>query len=536
MAKMNIQFSLPSFDELKSEVSSSQSPIRPTGIDRSMNVIRAAASTKRLRVAAYCRVSKDKEDQQSSIAIQKEHFTSEAAKHDDWLFMGIYADIVSGTKKEKRPELKRLLSDCAAGRVNLVMTKSVSRFARNTTDLLEMVRSLTAAGTDIVFERENLDTRTMSSEFLLTILASLAEDESHSISDNCRWGLQKRFENGTYRAATAPYGYDLVDGNYAVNETEAAVVQEIFTRTLAGETQRAIAEDLNVRNIPTKRAGQKWKGKELNPKWEGLSIARILRNVSYTGDQIFQKQFTDQNFRVRRNKGQQPQFYQENHHPAIIDKTTFETVQELLEKNKSHCATGEKQYTTLSCMLVCGHCGSHLTRQVNGAGNVYWVCHRRRKRAADCPMDSIKEEALIADFENIILDLRADDSLVREHLEQIKTEHDSIQRVRKLRSRIEQIDQEIAGLNNIITRVRPADYRSRQNELAAEREMLQSELAQMCDNRIEMTEELLRVIHSGSFVFEDTFKRITDSVTVHDRGHYTIAFCCGLAVEYDGRE
>ena len=133
----------------------------------------------------------------------------------------------------------------------------------------------------------------MDSEFLLTILASLAEDESHSISANCRWGLQKRFENGTYRAASAPYGYDLVDGNYTVNEAEAAVVKEIFSRALAGEVLRQIAADLNVRRIRTKRDGQMWNGKIVHPEWTGYSISTILKNVSYTGDQILQKCYTD---------------------------------------------------------------------------------------------------------------------------------------------------------------------------------------------------------------------------------------------------
>jgi len=181
MRKTDLQFSLPSFDELKSSAFNPPSPSGQKQAAREMNVIRAAVPARRLKVAAYCRVSTDKEDQKSSIRIQKEHFSSVAAQHEDWLFVGVYADIVSGTKKEKRPQLQRLLADCAAGRVNLVLTKSVSRFARNTTDLLEMVRSLTAKGTDISFERENIDTRTMDSEFLLTILASLAEDESHSI-------------------------------------------------------------------------------------------------------------------------------------------------------------------------------------------------------------------------------------------------------------------------------------------------------------------------------------------------------------------
>ena len=327
MRKTDLQFSLPSFDELKSSAFNPPSPSGQKQAAREMNVIRAAVPARRLKVAAYCRVSTDKEDQKSSIRIQKEHFSTVAAQHEDWLFVGVYADVVSGTKKEKRPQLQRLLADCAAGRVNLVLTKSVSRFARNTTDLLEMVRSLTAKGTDISFERENIDTRTMDSEFLLTILASLAEDESHSISANCRWGLQKRFENGTYRAASAPYGYDLVNGNYAVNELEAEIVKEIFSRALAGEVLRQIAADLNARRIRTKRDGQTWKGKVVHPEWTGYSISTILKNVSYTGDQILQKCYTDSSFRMRRNDGQYPQFYLEEHHPAIIDRETFEAVE-----------------------------------------------------------------------------------------------------------------------------------------------------------------------------------------------------------------
>ena len=204
---------LPTFDELKTIPVSVPTPAPKA---RSFSVIASAPDTRKVKVAGYARVSTAHEDQQSSITIQRQHFLSQAAGHTDWQFVGIYCDIVSGTKKEKRPELQRLLTDCRDGRVNLVLTKSISRFARNTTDLLEMVRSLSALGVGIVFDRENIDTRTMDSEFLLTLLASLAEDESHSISSNCRWGIQKRFQDGTYRISTAPYGYDVKDGNLVI--------------------------------------------------------------------------------------------------------------------------------------------------------------------------------------------------------------------------------------------------------------------------------------------------------------------------------
>lgn len=536
MRKTDLQFSLPSFDELKSSAFNPPSPSGQKQAAREMNVIRAAVPARRLKVAAYCRVSTDKEDQKSSIRIQKEHFSSVAAQHEDWLFVGVYADIVSGTKKEKRPQLQRLLADCAAGRVNLVLTKSVSRFARNTTDLLEMVRSLTAKGTDISFERENIDTRTMDSEFLLTILASLAEDESHSISANCRWGLQKRFENGTYRAASAPYGYDLVNGNYAVNELEAEIVKEIFSRALAGEVLRQIAADLNARRIRTKRDGQTWKGKVVHPEWTGYSISTILKNVSYTGDQILQKCYTDSSFRMRRNDGQYPQFYLEEHHPAIIDRETFEAVQKMMEGNRKGPQSA-KQYTELSGMLTCGCCGASLTRHKNRVGNVYWICARHRKRADACDLPSLREEDFIEDFKKLMWDLKADDALVRGYRNSLAVGYQSHPKVSRIEERIAEIDREMDSRNNIRSRVRSADFQTRQNELAAERDMLQSDLEMMKDNRIEMTEELLSLIHSvgGSFDFEDTFQKITETVTIHDRSVFTVRFLCGLEVYYDGR-
>lgn len=531
---MNI--SLPSFDEL---VTAGKKPICTESAgkeDRSFSVIKPVIAAQKLKVAAYCRVSTDYEEQQSSIQIQKEHFSSLAAKHPDWEFSGIYADIVSGTKKEKRPELNRLLSDCAAGSINLVLTKSVSRFARNTTDLLEMVRSLTAIGTDIFFERENIDTRTMDSEFLLTILASLAEDESHSISANCRWGLQKRFENGTYRAASAPYGYNLVDGNYAVNELEAEIVKEIFNRALAGEILRQIAANLNARRIRTKRDGQMWKGKIVHPKWTGYSISAILKNVSYTGDQILQKCYTDSSFRMRRNDGQYPQFYLEEHHPAIIDRQTFEAVQKMLEGNRKG-PQSKKQYTALSGMLTCGCCGASLTRHKNRIGNVYWVCARHRKKADACGLPSLREEDFIEDFKKLMWDLKTEDALVREYRESLTVRFQHHPKVNRIEERIAEIDREMNSRNNIRSWVRSADFQTRQNELAAERETLQSDLDMMKDSRIEMTEELLSLIHSvgGSFDFEDTFQKITETVTIHDRSVFTVRFLCGLEVYYDGR-
>lgn len=322
---------LPSLRSLRSPLADLFRRIRSTTA-QTIQTIRPVASAKLIRAAGYARVSTNSEDQKSSIEIQKQHFASIAAVHDDWEFTGIYYDIVSGTKAEKRPQLQQLLSDCKAGRVNLVLTKSVSRFARNTADLLSMVRSLTALGVDIIFDREHLDTRTMGSEFLLTVLASLAEDESHSISANCRWGIQERFRDGSYRAASAPYGYDLVDGTYVVNEEEAEIVKEIFNRTLAGEGICKIAEGLNKRGVPTKRAGQVWKGQKVSGKWTYNSIYTLLQNEAYVGDMILQKTYSDDTFQRVRNDGAYPQYHLKGHHEGIIDSDTFGKVREIREQ------------------------------------------------------------------------------------------------------------------------------------------------------------------------------------------------------------
>ena len=535
MQSTTLQFSLPTFDELR------MTATRPrygkvTTARRTMNVIAAVPALNLLKVAAYCRVSTDHDDQQESIAIQQEHWKTLAAQHPDWDFVGVYVDVVSGTKKEKRPELQRLLTDCDEGRVNLVLTKSVSRFARNTTDLLEMVRSMTATGTNLFFERENIDTRTMDSEFLLTILASLAEDESHSISTNCRWGLQRRFENGTYRASSAPYGYDLVDGNYAVNEEEAAIVKEIYCRFLAGESMTAIAEDLNDRGIPTKRSGQIWKGKKKETIWTLFTVGAILKNMAYIGDKLLQKSFTDQNFRMRKNTGQYPVYHLEEHHPGIIDRATFDAVRERLAANKPVTPQTPKQYTILSGMLTCGCCGAKLIRDVNRLGNVYWVCSQRRKKASSCSLPSINEVAFRADFVTLQERLKADDSTLVDYLDSLTTAFHSQSIVASLETRIAEIDRETDALKRTRCRVTTSGFFSRLNALSAERESLQNELNAMKDNRIEMTEELLKLIHSSGGSFDFIFSMTTEGVTVHSRGMYTVRFRCGLVLNINAAE
>ena len=209
-----------------------------------------------LRVAVYCRVSSSRDSQAGSLRNQQEHFESLIRSRPDWEFAGSYIEKGrSGTGTRMRPVLQHMLLDARNGLFDLIVTKSVSRFARNTADCLSLVSALRDAGVIVYFEREKLYTDSQESDFLLPILASLAEDESRTLSDNSRWSVLRRYQNGTFRLSKAPYGYDLENGQPVINDAEAAVIRRIFACLLQGEGTSKIAQDLNAEGIPCKRGG-----------------------------------------------------------------------------------------------------------------------------------------------------------------------------------------------------------------------------------------------------------------------------------------
>lgn len=280
-------------DDLRSEILTGKAR-RVTPVPEKQAPVKIAAvapvETKKLRVAGYCRVSTGTTQQETSIVAQREHYEAYIKANPDWECAGVYWEAaVSGTKKENRPELQRLIKACKAGTVDLILTKSISRFARNTTDCLEMVRTLTALGVNIRFEKENINTGTMESEFLLTLYSSFAEEESKSISANELWTKHKQFENGTFRYSKAPFGYDLVDGTFVVNPDRAPIVKEIFDAVLAGKGTPTIAKELNARGIPTGT-----KRNDSSPGvWTAYMVGGMIKNVAYIGDVLNQKTFYD---------------------------------------------------------------------------------------------------------------------------------------------------------------------------------------------------------------------------------------------------
>ena len=260
---------------------------------------RMLSSKKKIRVAAYCRVSTASDEQLISLDVQKAHYESYIKSNDEWEYSGLYFDEgVTGTKKEVRSGLLSLIEDCEKGMIDLVITKSISRFCRNTTDCLEIVRKLLNLNVCINFEKENLNTGSMESELMLSILSSLAENESVSISENEKWSIKKRFQNGTYIIAYPPYGYANLSGEMVIVPEQAEVVKQIFTNTLEGKSTHTIAKELNELGVKSKKGS----------KWAAGSINAIVRNEKYTGDVIFQKTYTDSSFNRHTNYGEQDQY------------------------------------------------------------------------------------------------------------------------------------------------------------------------------------------------------------------------------------
>ncbi len=336
------------------------------------------------RVAAYCRVSTDSEEQLTSYTTQKKVYTEMIAARKDWAFAGLYADEgISGTRADKRPAFKKMINDCLAGKIDYVITKSVSRFARNTVDCLDHVRILKSKGIGIFFEEQNIDTLKIDSELYLVIYAGFAQSESESMSKNVTWSYRKRFEDGN-----AVFVYKKLlgyrkgeDGMPEIVPEEAALVVRIFDMYLAGETPRKISAIMQAEKI-------KVPGKKLT--FSDAMIAGVLANEKYCGDSILQKTVTiDCISKTRRkNTGEAPMYYVQNSHPAIVSRETFHKAQEELLRRKTRTpqstkavtASGKYSRYALTDVLICGECGSRYKRVTwtnNGKKRIVWRCINR---------------------------------------------------------------------------------------------------------------------------------------------------------------
>lgn len=360
-------------------------------LERRVRVIPATRTTGRAnvtgekkRVAAYCRVSTDSEEQLNSYEAQKSYYLQKIEETPDWEMAGLYADEgISGTSRKKRTEFNKMLTACKRGRIDMIITKSLSRFARNTVDCLETVRMLKGLGIGVFFEKENINTLTESSEFLITLFSGFAQAESESLSKNVSWGIRKGMESGKVHFQNVMGYRKGPDGQPEIVPEEAKIVRKIYQRYLDGCSLPQIKQELEAEHILATHGLL---------RWSHQGIRNILRNEKYIGDALLQKTYITDciSKRVKQNRGELPMYYVENNHPAIIPREIFAQVQEEMKRRSSkrkvmqkHGKTERGKYSgkyALTELLVCGECGTpykRVTWAKKGKKRIVWRCVSR---------------------------------------------------------------------------------------------------------------------------------------------------------------
>jgi DNA invertase Pin-like site-specific DNA recombinase len=516
------------------------------------------AEITKLVVVAYARVSTEKEEQEDSFERQVSHYTTLITSKPEWSFGGIYADPgITGTRAEKRPDFMRMIADCRAGKINKILVKSISRFARNTVDALNYIRELRELGISVYFENENIDTLTPGGEVLITILAAMAEQESRTMSTNIKWTYQKKFKNGEIVLNTGlMLGYiktgkkdDAGRDIFEINEAEADIVRRIYREYLAGITITRICRGLEEDGISTK-LGKK--------RWQHSVIRSILTNEKYTGDAILGKTYKPDvltKYR-KKNTGQAPMYYAEGTHPAIIDKEMFEMVKVEMQRRKDEktTAVGSSRYTSkypFSGLLICGNCGHRLRRHVRRVGSGQqvpaWGCANRISNGrAVCDSHHVNEDRLQQTYTAAIRDMIED---AEEIMAAVKDSAGLVMEPEN-KAALDRVEQEIIDLQNAVLElhkakqqrsITAADYAAQIKECGQcmqELEARQAEL-QTTENRYNEVRLWLDTfaehIRSGEIMNADDgmiMKQLVEQIIVGDSG-IEVHFKCGVIAEHE---
>jgi DNA invertase Pin-like site-specific DNA recombinase len=371
-----------------------------------------ARLAKRLRVAAYARVSRDGESMLRSFAAQVSYYSKHIQSNPEWEYVGVYADEALSGCNAERPEFQRLLADCRAGKVDLVLTKAVSRFARNTLTTLEVTRELKSLGIGVFFEEQGINTLSAEGEVMLTILASVAQDEARNVSENIKWTHRKKCEQGNPIIGGKIYGYDRANGKLIVNEKQAEIVREIFKLYHNGETSGTIVKKLNAREIPS----------PTDVKWCSSQICKVLSNEKYIGDYYSQKYYIENIFTKRciKNNGELPRYYIEGVIPPIVDHKVWADVQEILKQKATRADYSEKP-APFAKMMFCGATGNMYSVRVSSSKYQYiWQCYRRKTKRNDNIIKANIPDYAVRECVTAALGLEEfDESIFKEKVEKI---------------------------------------------------------------------------------------------------------------------
>ena len=522
-----------------------------TTLDRRVRVIPATKTQGAIhsthdgkkRVAAYCRVSTDSEEQLNSYEAQKSYYTQKIEESSDWEMAEIYADEgISGTSMKKRTEFKKMITACKRGHIDLIITKSLSRFARNTVDCLETVRLLKANGIGVYFEKENINTLTESSEFLITLFSGFAQAESESLSKNVAWGWRKSAEAGNvYFQYKRMLGYRKgVDGQPEIVPEEAKIIRRIYRRYLAGCSLGQIKQELEQDNIPTAQKVE---------RWSSAVIHNILTNEKYMGDALLQKTYITDciSKKVKKNMGERPMYYVENNHPAIIPRETFDQVQKEMTRRSSKRKVLQKSGKTelgkysgkyaLTELLVCGECGSPYKRVTwarNGKKRIVWRCVSRlefgTKYCHNSPTldESRLHNAILAamnEYAAIRQEVCPDVLAMVEEAKRAMSQAGAM--LLELKKRMDAVSQEQSDvLDRLLANMADAELNARMKALTDEKEALKVQILKVQQKEVSMAEQAakrqqmwdsLKECSAGYTEFDDEFVRqIIRKITVED--------------------
>lgn len=462
----------------------------------------------RLRVAAYCRVSSDSADQLHSYATQIRSYTEYISQQDGWELVDIYADEgLTGTRIEQRTEFQRMMADCRRGKIDRILVKSISRFSRNTKDCLTALRELAKLSVTVKFEKENIDTGTLTTELMVSVSGSLAQQESISISQNQRMSYQRRMAKGEFITCHAPYGYTLCGKELRIDPEQAKTVQWIFGQYLAGWSSRKIADELTRKGVPS-GAG--------NEAWSYNSVQYILKNEKNVGDTLCQKTYSMDCFPFVRkeNSGQREQYYVENSHPGIVSREDFARVQELF-KRRAENKTRSYRPHLFSRKIICGKCGSIFTRRSTASGYTCWVCRNHDKKSSFCEMGRIKERCLYEAFQRMYQKLKCHEKEILEPAQ--KQLHDLDEALKQADPMQKKLYQEIAELmekNYKLSKLYTSDlldadaYIARSNEISAKLSKLQeqrkqNQRSQIIWEKMESLRKVAELIQDGPEMIEE---------------------------------
>ena len=519
------------------------------------------ASKRQLRVAAYCRVSTDDEEQLTSYEAQKNYYTDKIMTNKEWTMAGIFADEgITGTSARKRPEFLRMIRQCKQGKIDIVLTKSISRFARNTVDCLNYVRALKELGIAVIFEKENMNTLEIDSEILITMLGAFAQSESESISANVRWGIRQAMKEGK---ATIQYKYLYGyrkgdDGKPEIIPDQAEVVRKIYDLFLSGTPVRGIQEYLNANSVPNING---------EPKWVRSAIDSILTNEKYCGDVLLQKTYIDDciNKKVKKNTGQLPMYLVQNHHEGIISRETFDTTQaELSRRNagrspsKKNAPTGRSRYSSkyaLSDRLYCGECGTRYQRCTwrnrDGSKRIVWRCVSRvdygNKYCHNSP--TLDEEPLhrailaainsaVKDKDSIVYNLK---SAMEKELAPAAGQQLSLS---EIDSQLEQLNTEFSKVlaeasesgNQAAYSDRFREIMQKQTALKAQRDEIQQMLAESgkATAHIEQCRQAAETTPSAITEWDEALiRQVVESVTVETGSEIIVALRSGASIHQE---